>query len=58
VQGRWRLDRTRTAATLVVEPFGPLPGRARSALAEEGAELLQLLAADCSTHDVRFDAST
>jgi hypothetical protein len=56
VQGRWRLERTGTAAALVVEPFGPLPRRARSALAEEGQGLLQLLAADCSTHDVRFDA--
>jgi hypothetical protein len=40
VAGRWRVTRSREAASLRVEPFARLGGRDREALAEEGARLL------------------
>ncbi len=58
VQGLWRMERTSTTVTLVVAPFDPLPELARSALAEEGLGLLQLLAPDAPHHHIRFDAGT
>ncbi|MFP3991492.1 winged helix DNA-binding domain-containing protein [Streptomyces sp. E11-3] len=55
VRGRWRLERARRAATLAVEPFGPLAEGDQRALAEEGGRLLGFAAADAETHDIRFD---
>lgn len=42
VAGRWRIDtdRARTAATLTLRPFAPLPRAACEALTEEGVRLL------------------
>ena len=53
VAGVWRLQQDRGSATLVVEPFAPLSGRDRTAVADEGAGLLAFLAADAGTHQVR-----
>jgi hypothetical protein len=55
VRGRWRLQRTGSAAALVVEPFGPLAARDRAALVEEGRGLLALLAPEQPDAAVRFD---
>ncbi len=54
VRGVRRLERTRGGAALVVEAFGPLPGEACDALADEGGELLRFAAPDRSVHDIRF----
>ncbi|MEY9876231.1 hypothetical protein ABH931_005741 [Streptacidiphilus sp. MAP12-33] len=55
VHGRWRLDRAKDRATLVVEPFASLDRRVTAELAEEGARLLAFAAADARSHDVRFE---
>lgn len=44
VAGQWRLDRGRTEATLVLEPFGVLAPGARDAVADEGRRLAALRA--------------
>jgi hypothetical protein len=36
VGGTWKIERTRGAVTLVIEPFEPLPDETREALLEEG----------------------
>ncbi len=55
VRGRWRVDRTRAGATLVVEPFEKLSSNGRSELAEEGERLLSFVAADAARRDLRFE---
>jgi hypothetical protein len=54
--GLWRLDRPRdgSAATLVVEPFAPIPAADRHALEAEGVALVEFIAAGREpTIDVR-----
>jgi DNA glycosylase AlkZ-like len=51
---RWKMERDRETATLLVEPFGKLPRAARAEVAEEGARLLTFLAPDAGSADVRF----
>jgi hypothetical protein len=53
--GAWRLARDRKAATLVVKPLQVLSEEDRTALAEEGAGLLELLAADAASREVHLD---
>lgn len=40
VAGTWRTERSGTLATLMIEPFAPLPA-ARDGLAEEGERLIR-----------------
>jgi hypothetical protein len=56
--GRWRLDRDGDSgsATLVVDHVERPSKRAIAALAAEGRRLLRFVAADASSHDVRFVA--
>jgi len=54
VAGSWRLDQTRSGATLAVEPFGRLPEPDRSELAAEGSRLLEFAAPAATHHEVRF----
>jgi Winged helix DNA-binding domain len=56
--GTWRTERTRAKATLVIEPFEPLPEEDRGALAEEGARLLGFVAPDAGETEVRFAGKT
>ena len=56
VQGVWRIERARKAATLVIAPFGALSTQNRDALAAEGERLLRFVEPDATTHAVRFDA--
>jgi len=51
---RWKMDRDREGATLLVEPFGTLPRAAKAEVAEEGAKLLTFLAPDADSSDVHF----
>lgn len=57
VRGMWKIERVGDGATLMIESFEPLSARDRAAVAEEGARLLDFLAAEAQAHDVRF-AST
>ena len=50
---RWKMERDREAATLLVEPFGKLPRAAKAGVAEEAAKLLTFLAPDAGSRDVR-----
>lgn len=54
VQGIWRIERDKSIATLIIEPFRPLAERDREALADEGARLLAFAAADADRREVRF----
>jgi hypothetical protein len=54
VSGTWKVERSRDGATLVVQPFAPLPAAARRSLADEGAGLLAFVAPDAGTHAVEF----
>jgi Winged helix DNA-binding domain len=53
VAGTWTTVRKRTAATLELAPFAPLPKRALRSLGEEGVELLRFLEPDATTLDVK-----
>ncbi len=53
--GRWRIARSRGAATLTVELFDPIRGRDRDAVTREGGRLLAGYAPDAETHDIRFE---
>ncbi|MEU3557261.1 winged helix DNA-binding domain-containing protein [Streptomyces fragilis] len=54
VAGMWRLEQTRGAAALVLEPFGPLREADREALTEEGGRLLAFAAGPAASREVRF----
>ena len=53
VAGTWRITRSRGAAVLTVEPFGPVSPRDRDAVAAEGGRLLGF-AAPGEDHEIRF----
>jgi hypothetical protein len=54
VAGTWKVERSKTKAALVVEPFGTLKRTQRAQLAEEGDRLLRFVEEDATTFDVRF----
>jgi hypothetical protein len=54
VAGRWRIERAKRQATLVVEPFGKLARTRRARVAAEARRLLAVAAADAEERDVRF----
>lgn len=57
VQGTWKIERSRAndgTATLIVEPFAPLPDDARRALTAEGERLIRFIAGDAAPYAVRF----
>ena len=54
VSGTWKIEKTRRAATLVIEAFEPLPKDARTALVEEGEQLVRFAGADAASFEVRF----
>jgi winged helix DNA-binding protein len=53
VAGAWRVERTAGKATLVIEPFEPLPRGARKELEGEGAGLVQFHEPDASSFVTR-----
>ncbi len=52
VAGRWRTERARKGATLVLEPFEPLPRKVRQELEVEGARLLGFVEPDGPAYTV------
>jgi hypothetical protein len=54
VHGRWRITTTRGAASLLIEPFEPIPGSAGDALQEQGERLLSFVAGGTASREVRF----
>jgi len=54
VCGTWKTERTRGTATLVIEPFEPLPAEAHAALTTEGERLIRFVEDGAGTFDVRF----
>jgi hypothetical protein len=54
VRATWRVARTGSTATLVVQPFERLPARDRDDVAVEGERLLAFVAADADARDIEF----
>jgi hypothetical protein len=54
VAGAWRIERSRSAAALLLEPFEPPGRKARAELIDEGKALLRFVEADARTLEVRF----
>ncbi len=54
VAGTWRIERTRQGATLLLEPFGPLPRGTRDDLRAEGERLIRFAEGDAATFHIRF----
>lgn len=55
VRGVWKVEKTKTAAALVIEPFAKLAKKERSALQEEGDRLLRFVEAKAKSYEVRFE---
>ncbi|MDQ3010544.1 MAG: winged helix DNA-binding domain-containing protein [Acidobacteriota bacterium] len=54
VRGAWKIEKTKTAATLVITPFEKLTKKDRTALAEEGERLLRFIESQAKSFEVRF----
>jgi Winged helix DNA-binding domain len=54
VGGTWKIERTRGAVPLVIEPVEPLPDEAREALLEEGERLIRFVEDDAEALEVRL----
>ena len=54
VAGTWKSERKRKTAVLVIEPFGNIVKRVKSALEEEGETLLEFLEGDASEREIRW----
>ena len=56
VAGTWKSERKRKAAVLVIEPFGAVAKRARTALEAEGERLIAFLEEDAADRAIRWEA--
>ncbi len=54
VRGAWRIEKSRGAPTLVIEPFEAVPEADREALRAEGERLIRFVHDDGRDLDVRF----
>jgi hypothetical protein len=57
VSGVWKVEKSKTAATLVIEPFAKLTNKDRVALLEEGEQLIRFIEAKAKSFDIRFAES-
>jgi len=55
VAGAWKIEKTKKAAALIVEPFAPLSSQDRDAFAEEGERLLRFATDGQPELDIRFE---
>ena len=54
VGGTWKIEKTKGAATLVIEPFEPLPEAARDALLKEGERLIRFVEDGAEAFEIRL----
>jgi len=54
VRGAWKIEKSKQAATLVIEPFEKLSKQERAALVEEGEKLVRFVEANAKSFEVRF----
>lgn len=54
VSGVWKVEKNKTAATLVIEPFNKITKKDRSALIEEGEQLIRFIESKAKSFEVRF----
>lgn len=57
VRGAWKIEKTKTEATLVIEPFDKLTKKDRAALTEEGERLIRFVEPTAKSFGLRFTAS-
>src|SRR5215510_1585555 len=57
VRGAWKVEKSKTAATLVIEPFDKLTKKDREALIEEGERLVRFVEANAKSFEGRFTSS-
>jgi hypothetical protein len=53
VAGKWRVEKSARKATLVLEPFEPLPRTARQAVRDEAERLVRFIEPDAVSYAVR-----
>ena len=56
VRGAWKIEKSKNAATLVIEPFDKLTKRDRAELIEEGEGLIRFVEPNARSFDLRFAA--
>ena len=56
VRGAWKIEKTKTAATLLIEPFDKLTKKDCAALTEEGERLVRFVEPKSKSFGVRFTA--
>ncbi len=56
VRGAWKIEKAKTAATLVIEPFDKLTKKDRAALTEEGERLVRFVEPKAKSFGARFTA--
>ncbi len=54
VRGTWKIEKSRGSATLLIEPFDPLPEEARDALLKEGKRLVRFIEDGAKEFEVRL----
>ncbi|MFN0110388.1 MAG: winged helix DNA-binding domain-containing protein [Blastocatellia bacterium] len=54
VAGVWKIEKTKTAATLMIEPFGKLTKKDRAVLVEEGEPLVRFVEPTARSFEIRF----
>ncbi|MBX3085666.1 MAG: AlkZ family DNA glycosylase [Anaerolineae bacterium] len=54
VHGAWKVEKTKTAATLVITPFEPLTASDRKALTEEAEKLVRFIEGSAKNYEVKF----
>lgn len=54
VGGAWKVEKTKTSATLLIEPFAKLTKQDRAALTEEGEKLIRFIEPDAKSFDLKF----
>jgi hypothetical protein len=57
VRGAWKIEKTKTAATLLIEPFEKLSKKDRAALTEEGEGLVRFVEPKAKSFGVSFTTS-
>ncbi len=57
VRGAWKIEKSKTSATLVITPFEKLTKKDRGALVEEGERLVRFVEPNLKSFEVRFAES-